>query len=108
MVADQPAREADQDRRQGRLPWPLRDFPAGRGRGVAADVRGYPDAHRPAAGATRAGVTGRWGEIRQTAAEEVRLDERKATGCSLASRATRRFGCKRGVAAIEFRCAPPR
>jgi len=30
---------------------PLRDFPAGRGRGVAADVRGYPDApHRPGCG----------------------------------------------------------
>jgi hypothetical protein len=74
---------------------------------VAADVRGYPGAHRPAAGASRAGVTGRWGQIRQTTTGEVRLDERKATGCSLTRRATRRFGCKRGAAAIEFRCAPP-
>jgi hypothetical protein len=38
---------------------------------------------------------------------EARLDERKATACSLGSRATQRFGCKRGVAAIEFRCAQP-
>ena len=40
MVADEPAREADQDRREGRQPRALRDIPAGRGRGVATDVRG--------------------------------------------------------------------
>jgi len=51
--------------------------PVGRGRGVAADVRGYPDPHRPAAGATRAGVTGRWGQLRRTTRAEVRLDHRK-------------------------------
>ena len=77
MVADQPAREADQDRRQGHQPRPLRHLPAGRGRGVAADVRGYPDAHRSAAGATCAGVTGKWGQMRQTTTGEVRLDECK-------------------------------
>jgi hypothetical protein len=38
---------------------------------------------------------------------EVRLDERQATGCSLATRATRRFGSKTGVAAIKFHCASP-
>ena len=38
VVADQPAREADQDRRQGRQPRPLRHVPDGRGCGVATDV----------------------------------------------------------------------
>ena len=56
VVADQPAREADQDRRQGGQPRLLGYVPAGRGRGVATDVRKYPDAHRPAAGTTCAGV----------------------------------------------------
>ena len=38
VVADKPAREADQDRRQGRQPWSLRHVPTGRGRRVTADV----------------------------------------------------------------------
>jgi hypothetical protein len=45
VVADQPAREADQDRRKGRHPRSLRHFPGGRGGGVATDVpgiSGYP------------------------------------------------------------------
>jgi hypothetical protein len=32
VVADQPAREADQDRREARQPWALRYVPHGRGR----------------------------------------------------------------------------
>jgi hypothetical protein len=39
-------------------PWPLRHVPAGRGRGVAADVQGYPDADCPVAGAARTRVRG--------------------------------------------------
>jgi len=31
--------------------------------------------------------------MRQTTTGEVRLDERKRTDCTLARRATRRFGC---------------
>ena len=58
MVADQPAREADQDRRQGHQPRPLRHLPDGRGRGAAADVRGHPVADRPTAGTACASVTG--------------------------------------------------
>jgi hypothetical protein len=92
VVADQAAGEADQDRRDGHQPQPLRHLPAGGGRGVAADVRGYSAAHYPAAGTTRASVTGRWGKMRQTTTREVRLNERKATGRSLARRATQRFG----------------
>src|SRR5258707_1197275 len=38
VVADQPAREADQDRRRGREAWPLGDVPDGRRRRAAADV----------------------------------------------------------------------
>ncbi len=81
---------------QGRQPWPLRDVPNGRRRGVAADVRGNPVSDRPAAGPTRASESGRWGQMRQTTTGEVRLDERKRTDCNLARRATRRSGCKLG------------
>jgi hypothetical protein len=49
VVAHQPARKADQDRREGRQSRPLRHLPNGRGRGVAADVRGNPVANHPAA-----------------------------------------------------------
>jgi len=38
VVADPPAREADQDRREGRKPRALRHLPDGRGRGIAAHV----------------------------------------------------------------------
>jgi len=57
VVADQPARKADQDRREGRQPRSLRHFPARRGRGVAADVRRHPVADRPAACTARTGMT---------------------------------------------------
>jgi hypothetical protein len=47
VIADQPAREADQDRREGRQPWRLRHIPDGRGRGATTDVPGNPVADRP-------------------------------------------------------------
>ena len=58
LVADQPAREAHQDRREGGEPWPLRHLPDGRGRGATANVPGYSAAHRgtTAAAAARASV----------------------------------------------------
>ncbi|TMJ44406.1 MAG: hypothetical protein E6G90_17055 [Alphaproteobacteria bacterium] len=56
VVADQLAREADQDRRQGREPRPLRDLSDGRGRGAATDAPGTPDVDRATAGATRTSV----------------------------------------------------
>jgi hypothetical protein len=58
VVADQPAREADQDRRQGREPRSLRYVPDGRGRGAAADAPRHPTADRPTAGAACASVRG--------------------------------------------------
>jgi glycosyltransferase involved in cell wall biosynthesis len=42
------------DRCQGGEPWPLRNFPTGRGRGIATDARGHPVSDRPAVGATGA------------------------------------------------------
>ena len=45
-------------------------------------------------GATRAGLTGRWGQMRQTTAE-VRLDHKKAASSDIGRRAIRRFGCER-------------
>src|SRR6516165_7412627 len=64
VVPDQPAREADQDRREGHQPWPLRDLPNGRGRSLAADVRRHPVADRPAAGAARPGMRDRRHQMR--------------------------------------------
>jgi hypothetical protein len=58
MVTDEPAGGADQDWREGRQPWPLRDVPINRGRGVAADFQGNLDAHRPVTGAPRTSVRG--------------------------------------------------
>jgi len=84
VVADQPAREADQDRRQGRQPWPLHCLPDGRGRGAAADVSGNPIADRPAPGAVGPGMTGRSAQMRQTTTAEVRLDQGKATNLGAA------------------------
>jgi hypothetical protein len=71
-VADQPAREADRDRRHGRQPWPLCDVPAGRSRGVAADVRRNPFADRSTAG-TRASMSG----------AGVKFDRRQRQWCAL-------------------------
>jgi glycine/D-amino acid oxidase-like deaminating enzyme len=56
VVAGQPAREADQDRRQGRQPRALRDLPDGRGGGVEADVRRHAVADRRVANTARAGM----------------------------------------------------
>jgi len=42
------------------------------------------------------------GQMRLTTTGEDRLDGGKAMGCSLARRATRRFGCKRGWLRSNF------
>src|SRR5260370_7727586 len=49
VVANEPAGEAHQNRRQGRAPWPLRDLPDGRGRAAEGIVPGNPAADRWAA-----------------------------------------------------------
>jgi hypothetical protein len=58
VVADQPAREADQDRREGRQPRPIRHVPARRGRGAPPAIRRNPVADRPTAGTACAGMRG--------------------------------------------------
>ena len=95
VVPDEFAGEADKNRCQGGQTWPLRDVPDGRGRGVAADVQGYPDAHRPAAGSARSSVTGRRGQMREPTKAEVRLEHGKPASSSVASRAPGHFGCQR-------------
>src|SRR6266851_431381 len=104
VVADQPAREAHQNRREGRQPRPLCDIPDGRGRGVASDVRGYPDADRPAAGAARAGMT----------ADGVSCEMPRGQRCALITEKRRLLGTRTGippvwlrtqVVATEFRCS---
>ena len=58
LVADEPEGEADQDRREGRQPRPLRRIPDGRGRYPPANVPGDFAAHRgtPATASARAGM----------------------------------------------------
>src|SRR3954454_24423083 len=58
VVADQLARKADQNRREGRQSRPIRHVPARRGRGAETDVRRNPIADRPTAGTARASMTG--------------------------------------------------
>jgi hypothetical protein len=84
VVADQPAREADQDRCQGRQPWPLCHVPDGRGRGVAADVRGNPVVDRPAAGAACTGMKGIQGRKAQITMGEVRHGSRQIDDSAVA------------------------
>jgi hypothetical protein len=56
LVADLPAREADQDRREGSQLRVLRHFSARRGRGAPPAVRRNPVADRPTACTARAGM----------------------------------------------------
>src|ERR1700716_4164305 len=71
VVADQPARQADQDRREGRQPRALCYVPNGRGRGAETDVPGNPLAHRAAAVTASTSMTGRLGQMRQTTTAEM-------------------------------------
>jgi hypothetical protein len=51
LVADDPEREAHQNWRDGRQPWPLRRIPDGRGRHPAKTVCRHPAADRGTAAA---------------------------------------------------------
>ena len=84
VVADQPAREADQDRREGRQPRPLRYLPDGRGRGAATDVRRHPVADRPAAGTARASMSGAEAENDRRQRESCVLIKAKPPNLTLA------------------------
>jgi hypothetical protein len=106
VVADQPAGEADQDRRQGGLPRPVRHFPDGRGRGAAADVPGNPVAHR-APSSTCASMTGRSDHMRQATTAEVRLDEGKPPSSSPARPSVSAFWLSAGWLRSNFVAAEP-
>ena len=58
LVADDAAREAGQDRCQGRAPWPLRRLPAGRGGGAPSPVRRDPASDRSAQTRAAPGMRG--------------------------------------------------
>jgi len=88
-VADQPAREADQDRREGGEAWPLRALPDGQGRSLATDVRRNPVLDRPVAGTICAGVRAR---------------ESKCAGCEGERHAA--MQAKRCVSALRCRQLP--
>ena len=80
MVTDEPAGEADQDWREGRQAWPVRDVPDGRGRCVAAHVQGHPDAYCPASGAARASVRGAGIECDKQRRQECAMTKAKHQG----------------------------
>src|SRR3954453_644447 len=78
MVADQPARKADQNWREGRQPWPIRNIPTGRSCGLARDVHRNPFADCPAASSDRAGMREQRLKTVQSVTAEVRLDPAKS------------------------------
>jgi hypothetical protein len=103
VVADQPAREADQDRCQGRQPRPLRHLPIDRGSGVATDGCGNLVADWSVARPSRASVSG--GEVicDERRRQRSAFDAGKATSSRLRGGQPAIF-LHRGSAAIEFRC----
>jgi hypothetical protein len=91
VVTDQPAREADQDRREGGELRPLRDLSDGRGRGVAADVRRYPVPDRPAASTSRVGMRGGEVKVQRATEGEACLDAGQSAHASVPVPARARF-----------------
>src|ERR1700719_1952720 len=77
LVADEPQREADQDRRKGRQPRPLYRLPDGRGRHPTANVPGdfAPDRGTPTATATSASMK------RSIALHSTATDGRSTSKC---------------------------
>jgi hypothetical protein len=106
VVADQPVREADQDRRQGGEPRPLCHVPDGRGRGAAADVPGSPAVDRAAAGTAGAGISwlGLNGLRRR---EDYAFEHGKPANSSAVSYAIPGFGCQRGWLRSNFVATHP-
>src|SRR5713226_6200603 len=76
VVADEPAGKTREDRRQGRVPWPLRHLPDGRARGAEGIVPGNLTADRRTATKTVPSVANRRGGSLITT-KGVRLDSRK-------------------------------
>src|SRR6185295_3529174 len=84
MVADQPAREADQDRREGRQSRPIRHVPARRGCGTSPVVRRNPVADRPPAGTACASMSGAEAENDRRQRESCVLMKAKSPTLTLA------------------------
>ena len=91
VVVDQPARKADQDRRESRQPRALYHIPDGRGSCAARDVRRHPVANRPAPGTTRARMRGQRHQTPQATTADVRLDAVGAARYSAAAWSTGGF-----------------
>src|SRR5262245_42739536 len=91
LVADEPEGEADQDRREGRQPRPLRRIPDGRGRYPPANVRGDFAAHRrtTAAASARASMRRSWSCAHEQSTGGMRPDasENSQISCSTIVRA---------------------
>jgi len=71
------AREADQVRREGRQPRPLRHVPNDRGWGATTDGRGNPVADRPVASTGRASMRGRGSDATGDPAKRCALMQSK-------------------------------
>jgi hypothetical protein len=98
VVADQLAREADQDRCQGRLSRPLCDLPNGRGRGATTDVPGNPVADRPIAGIARASMR----------SAGIRCDKRRQQRCASMQAKQRVSAPQRSQLAVSTLSVPRR
>src|SRR6516162_11266638 len=105
VVADQPAREADQDRREGCEPRPLRHLPNGRNRGATADVRRYPVADRPTAGTACASMSEQRDQMRQATSAKVCLDLAKSARFIVSALSTASFN--RPLLALSTICRCP-
>src|SRR6201993_4327907 len=77
LVADEPEGQADQDRREGREPRPLRRLPDGRGRHPTANVRGYLAIDRRTTAAATTSASVRRSMVMHSAA----TDRRSASKC---------------------------
>src|SRR5262249_5922197 len=94
LVADESEGKADQDRREGREPWPLCRLPDGRGRHPTANVPGDSAAHRGTAAAATTSASMR----RSTVMRSRATDRRSASKCQGDGQirpSTKRSGCLR-------------
>ena len=96
MFTDEPAGKADQDWREGRQPWPLRDVPDGRGRRVAAHVQGHPDAYCLASGADRTSERG----------AGIEYDKQRRQGCAMTKAKHHVYVPRGGNPSIPLPAAP--
>jgi hypothetical protein len=104
VVANQPARKADQDWREDHEPRALCDLPDGRGRSVAANVRRHFVTDRPAAGTARTGMRGQRDQARRTTRGPVCLDAGNAVRVTGSVPSTAGFDRALLPATANWRC----